>query len=386
MKKMYIRYLLLLLIFVLTDFSHAEEKASELSSYFSSDYQNARGKFIAAAQAIGANTESFQNPHAGPQGEPLYMDVAVIGSRSAKDVLVLSSGTHGVEGFAGSAIQTGLLREGIYLASKSNVSIVMIHAINPYGFAYLRRFNEDNVDLNRNFIDHSGVYPPNDGYRELADVIFPKSLFTWENIKLQLRLLWYRLKNGKIALKKAISGGQYEYPQGLFFGGHYETWSSRTLREIVRRYLSHAHRVIFVDFHTGLGPYGNAEVIMNVKTNSPAYQRAAQWWGDRVKTTVSHESVSIHLPASLKLAIPKMLPKAEVTAVSLEFGTYPAKEVFWALRAENWLYHCGGENHPEAQKIKTDLLRAFYPNKETWKLQIWQQGKEVVELALTHFK
>jgi hypothetical protein len=360
----------------------AEATKPKVIDYFSIDYQEARKKFLEAAQAVGVSIESFQNPHSGPQGKALYMDVAAIGSRDATDVLVLGSGTHGVEGFAGSGIQTGLLREGIASSIKPNVRIIMIHAINPYGFEHLRRSNEDNIDLNRNFIDHSKPYPINDGYAELADVISPKSISVWENTKLRLSLLWYRLRYGKAALIQALSGDQFTHPQGIFFGGHHETWSNKTLKEIARRYLSNAKRVIFIDFHTGLGPHGDAEVIMNVKANSTPFKHAVQLWGGRVKTTVNGGSVSVDLLASLKLAIPKMIPQAEVTAVSLEFGTYPAKEVFLALRAENWLHHYGGEDHPNAQKIKSELLRVFYPNTDEWKLQVWQQGKEIVDQAL----
>jgi hypothetical protein len=79
-----------------------------------------------------------------------------------------------------------------------------------------------------------------------------------------------------------------------------------------------------------------------------------------------------------------MLPDAEITAVSLEFGTVEPKQVFKALRAENWLHHHGGIDNPNAKEIKTEILRAFYPNDDTWKQQVWQQGKEVVEQILSH--
>ncbi len=68
------------------------------------------------------------------------------------------------------------------------------------------RFNEDNVDLNRNFADHTKPYPPNHGYNELANVISPNSIFFWSNIKTGFRLFWYRLKNKKNKLKVAITG------------------------------------------------------------------------------------------------------------------------------------------------------------------------------------
>lgn len=352
--------------------------------YFSFDYTEAREKFLEAAYAINANVESFKNPNAGPGNKPLYIDVALLGPKEAKVALVLISGTHGVEGFAGSGIQTGLLHEGISASLKPDMNILMIHAINPYGFAHLRRFNEDNVDLNRNFLDHSQAYPVNQGYKELRDAINPKSISFWVNIKSRLKFLWYRLKEGKTALSEAISRGQYEYPQGLFYGGQFETWSNKSIRAVADRYLSEAERVVVIDFHTGLGPYGYGEIILNEPKESPAYKRAVAWWGDRVKTTVSEESVSVHIKGSLKLAIPEMLPNAEVTAVSLEFGTYPPKKAFWALRSENWLYHHGGKEHPNAKEIKADLLQAFYPEEDEWKFQVWEQGKDVVRQALVN--
>ena len=266
------------------------------------------------------------------------------------------------------------------------MGLIMIHAINPYGFAHLRRSNEDNIDLNRNFIDHTKPYPENEGYKKLADVLLPKSLNTWTEMKLRIRLLWYRLKYGSAAMKRAVSGDQFSHPTNIFFGGHHEAWSNRMLKKILKRYLSNAKRVIFIDFHTGLGPFGSAEIILNVSSDSPEYQRAVQMWGDLVKTTVSGDSLSVHLQSSLKLAIPRTIPQAEVTAVSLEFGTYSAKEVFLALWAENWLYHYAGDNHPKTQEIKAELLRAFYPNTDEWKQLIWNHGQVIVDQALRHFQ
>ena len=279
MKKIHIQSIVILVVFVWIGCVQAEQIGLGTSPYFSSDYQEARHKFLEASTAIGASIESFKNPNSGPGGEPLYTDVAVIGPKDAKAILVLGSGTHGVEGFAGSGIQIGLLRQDIASSLKPNMSIVMIHAINPYGFSHLRRFNEDNVDLNRNFVDHTKPYPPNQGYKELANAISPKSISFWSNIKTGFRLFWYRLKNGKNELKVAISGGQYTHPHGLFYGGQSETWSNKTIRTIASRYLSNAECLIIVDFHTGLGPYGNAEVLLNEPKESIAYKRAVEMWG-----------------------------------------------------------------------------------------------------------
>jgi hypothetical protein len=288
-----------------------------------------------------------------------------------------------VEGFAGSGIQTGLLLEGIASRLPPGVRLVMIHGVNPYGMAHLRRFNEDNVDLNRNFRDHSEHPPDNKGYDKLARWIAPRSISFWSEVGSWSRLLSYRLTAGTQAMQEAVSLGQYSHPDGLFYGGAFETWSNKTMQSIAMRYFSDADRVVVVDVHTGLGAFGAAEIILNDLVTAPNYRRALAIWGpERVRSTAAGESVSPHLDASLKRAFTNWLPRVEVTAVSLEFGTLPPMDVFKALRAENWLHQHGDPFHSKSKKIKACLLRAFHPDSDEWEAQVWQQGKTIVEQAL----
>ena len=270
----------------------------EKHRHFSFSYSDARENFLGAAQDAGGIIESISNPHVGPDGEPLFMDVAFVGAEDAQRILVVSSGTHGVEGYAGSAIQTGILREGIATWLPDGVGLLMIHAINPYGMAHLRRFTEDNVDLNRNFRVQTEPPPKKPSYEKLADVIAPQSLSFWPEVVSWSRLLWVRLTAGKAASQAVVSGGQYSHPNGLFYGGMSDTWSNKTVRSIVRRYLSHTNQVIVIDVHTGLGKFGTAENILNVPEDSPEYHRALAFWGSTlVKTTATGQSVSTHLDA-----------------------------------------------------------------------------------------
>lgn len=353
--------------------------------HFSTSYRVARQRLLDATRASGGSIESVRNPHLGPEGEPLFMDVAYFGPGDAGKVLLVSSGTHGVEGFAGSGIQIRLLREGIAERLPSDVGLMMIHGINPFGMAHWRRVNEDNVDLNRNFRDHSTLYPNNRGYEELADVIAPVSISFWREVASWSRVGWLWLTAREAAVA-AVTEGQYSHPEGLFHGGTADAWSKTTVKTMVPKYLSDASRVVFVDFHTGLGEYASGEVILNVPAHSPEYRRALDMWGpERTRTTVEGNSVSKHLEASLKLAVPGMLPAAEVTAVTLEFGTVPILDAFKALRAENWLHHNGGPDNPRRQQLKTCLLRAFHPAAPDWEESVWEQGLEVVERALESF-
>ena len=350
--------------------------------YFSDDYGEARSKFLDACGATDIQVESFQNPNAGPKGELLFTDVADLGPREANAVLVLGSGTHGVEGFCGSGIQTGLLAEGLASNLMADQRVVMIHAMNPYGFAHLRRANEDNVDLNRNFVDHSKPHPGNPDYDALANVIAPRTFWPIASGVSLARLRLHQFIHGKAALQAAITSGQYVHQQGLFYGGQFAVWSNKTFATIVQRKLAGAARVAFVDFHTGLGPHGHGEIITNELFGSPAYKRAVTWWGDRVKTTKGGEAVSADLTGPIKVALSVVLPQSQVTAVSLEFGTSPPMTVFRAMQAENWLHHHGGPDHPRVAKIKSEMRRVFYPDLDDWKALVWHQANDVVEKAL----
>jgi len=356
---------------------------SVITDYFSADYAEARGKFLDAAKAAGVAVESRLNDNAkAPDGSALYTDVVKLGTPDAPGTLFIQSGTHGVEGFCGSGVQVGFLSSLEKRELPATVQIVLIHAINPYGFAWLRRVNEDNVDLNRNFVDHALPYPENTEYDELADLIAPKDIAEEVMRDANAKLRAYSEANGPMALQAAISQGQYTHKDGVYYGGVFETWSNKTFRDIVSGAAAQSKAVGLIDFHTGLGPYGYGELIIETAPEDPASVRAHAWWGDSVKSTVSGESVSAHLSGTIDGAFETIVPEAEATAGAIEFGTKPSNEVFRALRKDNWLHAFGDPDGPEAAAIKAEIRAAFYPDAEDWKEMIWARGREVIDQAI----
>lgn len=224
-----------------------------VASYFSSDYDEARGKFLGAAASAGAEIAHIRNPARGPGGGELFTDTAWVGPKDAARVLVTMSATHGVEGFCGSGVQVGWFDKNLHMEMEDGFALLAIHAINPHGFAWLRRVTEDNVDLNRNFIDHNAPYPTNEGYDELHEAICPRE---WNDAAIAETgkvIEAYLAKHGARSLQSAISGGQYSHADGLFFGGHAHTWSHDTLLKIFADHLAKARHVAVIDYHTGLG-------------------------------------------------------------------------------------------------------------------------------------
>ena len=121
---------------------------------FSDSYVEARRRFLDTARSAGATITSYRHPLPGPDGEDIATDVARIGASGARNILAVGSGTHGVEGYCGSGVQAALMCEDIASDLPDDTALIFIHAINPWGFAWGRRVNEDNVDLNRNFLLH----------------------------------------------------------------------------------------------------------------------------------------------------------------------------------------------------------------------------------------
>jgi hypothetical protein len=102
---------------------------------FAADYGEAREKFLAAARIAGATHHRYDNPTKGPRGEALSTDVARLGPEDASKIVMTISSTHGVEGYCGSGVQVDWLAGVGAAGLPPDTAAVMVHAINPYGFA-----------------------------------------------------------------------------------------------------------------------------------------------------------------------------------------------------------------------------------------------------------
>ena len=309
------------------------------------------------------------------------MDVAREGADDASHLLILSSGCHGVEGFCGSGVQVHALRDAGWrrMARDSGVAVLYIHALNPYGFSHLRRVTHENVDLNRNFHDFSQPLPVNAAYRELHRLLLPE---VWPpdaaNAAAVAQLIAER---GMPAFQAAVSGGQHEFADGLFFGGRGPTWSQLILRKVLAEHGRRCRRLAWIDLHTGLGPSGVGERIFACADDKAALARARAWWGEGITSIYDGSSTSAFLTGLMWMAAYQECAQAEYTGIALEYGTQPMDQVMHALRGDHWL-----ALHPEASpaqrgQIKQDLLRVFYTDTDLWRGQVIAQAREALTQA-----
>lgn len=349
---------------------------------FAGDYAEARAKFLTAASVAGANVRNYPHPLKGMQGEALATDVALLGNPDASSMLVLVSATHGVEGFCGSAAQVDFLR--IARALPESVAVLLVHAINPHGFSWLRRVTEDGIDLNRNYIDFNEPFPENPGYEELADAILPAELSGQAMQEANARLAAFEARYGRVAYEEALSSGQYTHPDGLFYGGTAPTWSCLTSEAIMHDYhLAARQHVGLLDFHTGLGPFGYGEPICDHPPGSRAVKLARDWYGDSVTEPALGTSCSVVKFGLSDFGWQRRIGEP-LLFIALEFGTYDVNDLMYVLRADHWLHRHGTPDlfSDQARAVKAAIRRHFYPETSEWQQMVISRSRECIGQAL----
>jgi hypothetical protein len=279
-------------------------------------------------------------------------------------------------------VQNALLADAGFqrAANEADVALLLVHALNPYGFSWWRRTTQENVDLNRNWHDFSRPLPANPGYDAIAHLVVPAH---WPpGPEVEAGLAAYAAQHGPRALQTAISAGQYEHPQGLYYGGRNPTWSHQTLRHVLKEHGRRCARLAWIDLHTGLGPSGHGERIFACADDDTALARARAWWGAQVTSIYDGTSSSALLTGMMWNAAYEECAQAEYTGIAMEYGTLPMLDVINALRADQWL-----ENHPDtpaaqSQAIKRQVRDAFYTDTAAWKQQIVDQGLQAARQAV----
>ena len=333
---------------------------------FSSTYAEARHRFLDAARAVNADVHSHALDAASP--DKLSIDVATLGEPH-DPALVISSGIHGVEGYFGSAVQLALLQQLKLANHRKHIRYVLIHGVNPYGFARGRRVNEENVDLNRNFMLNARAYAgAPEGYARLNGLLNPASPPSpFEPFK--LKMLWKISTLGLQALKQSVAGGQYEYPRGLFFGGTGACASTRIVQNNCDAWLAASPRIVHLDLHSGLGPFGTYKLLLNEAPDSQHYAWYIKAFGAEHIEPPTGET-AYQTTGEFGLWMQRHFHAREYRFGCAEFGTYSVIRVLAALRAENRAHHYCAMDSAEFVRAKNELRECFCPDSALWRQRV----------------
>jgi hypothetical protein len=385
------------------------------TEYYSPDYVTARDRFLAAAKDLRATVQSHAFHAKGPNNESLTMDVAILGDPEAEHVVIISSGLHGVEGFFGSAIQLAwLLTRGDACSQPPRTRLVMAHALNPFGFAWRRRSNENNVDLNRNFLDDRNFVQTDPSYKEsraayerLASFLNPASRPSrWEPYRIKTALWILSVgydarrrarEQGKLAprrsalkaildlglleLHKSLPVGQYEHPTGLFYGGAQPEETVRVVRDCLPSWVGGAAEVAHVDLHSGLGKHAEYRLLLADEKGSEIERWASEWFGDGVVEAWDART-DYNARGLMAKDLRDRFPHTRYHYLTAEFGTYPGVRVLGALRAENRAHFFDRPGTNTHRWAKRQVMEAFCPSASRWRNEVVKNGLTIIDQAV----
>lgn len=351
--------------------------SSQALSVFCPSYVSAKSLFLALIKA---------NPHVATSGsfplaDTLTVDVnlsseyAWLGPQHAENVVVIISGTHGVEGFAGAAIQNDFIQQlDDDFLLPTNTAVLVIFALNPFGFLHSRRCDEQGIDLNRNFIDFSRSRPMNSGYQTLAPAIYMHD----DTCRAQ-RFDQYRQEHGQTAYEIAMSGGQYSDALGPFFGGLDKAHGRKVIEALIVLFNLAQRHLVVLDIHTGLGPYGHGELINDHPFNSVGFHQANTWFGASVTSPAVGDSSSVPKLGLLDYCWHDIMLERGCF-VTLEFGTYGTQALFDVILND----HRSWATADTEQIAKSaELMQAhFYPMDTYWRELVLIKGRQVIQQAL----
>jgi Protein of unknown function (DUF2817) len=381
------------------EYGHHHQWKGNTCHVFSSTYEVARQRFREACpnDAAIALPVVTDDPEKGDDTTAVYtMDVCVVPGR-APGLVVHVSGTHGIEGYAGSAIQVAYLanrRPNQEEEDPMDPTVVLIHAFNPYGMAKHRRFNENNVDLNRNGLSDTewstfAIQHWNyDTFERLRPFFVPSLVGTyfWPSVIKTMALAVVSIaKDGIPTLKKAMVGGQYHDPSAIFYGGKKREASYDVLDAWLQTFLpSHTTRddvMTWIDVHTGLGKSGEDTLL--TKADALNRHEICQWFNgthcsadDAASVNQGYEQVRGGVIDHIRRThFASATTRQQPLLFAQEFGTIPLILVGLALILENAAHQQGLD-----WSLRT-TRHAFCPPSAPWRIKILQNGLRVIQQA-----
>jgi hypothetical protein len=264
------------------------------------------------------------------------------------------------------------------LAKYRDTRLVFVHAHNPHGWAWLRRVNEDNIDINRNYCDFESPYPNNEAYDEVRELFLPEEF----DDEAKAAILAWADKNGMQKFATVALAGQRVDPQGIFYGGHEPVWSRETMYATLPGLVSGQKRAVLLDFHTGVGEFGQGTILHLYGRDSAEDQLFKSWYDGKVAgemEEIDNDEIDHAQGGAFMSGFHRVLPDHETYALVVEYGTVGIQRVLFALIADNWLYAKGDPDSQIGQDIKQEILDTLYGNTPEWHSGVWEHGSWLIE-------
>ncbi len=367
--------------------------------YFQETYGECRRSFrtlceLARLRHRGVQVESLHVK--SRKDSDLTIDCCYVPARSRyRNLVIMTSGVHGVEAFAGSAVQQMFIKTILPEMDLTETGVLLIHGINPFGFKYLRRVTENNVDLNRNFYTDQGAFEKrkeNRRYRMFHSLMNPDRPARLNMVKralLQGKTLYYGMRYTTKKIRTAMLQGQYDYENGIYFGGKKFEQQKELLEQLLIRYCRMYMNVMEIDLHTGYGTRGTLHLFPS-PISDPLSRRAF----DRVFLgyELLRDDESYEINGDFTVFIGGLIPIDRIyVPITFEYGTSDTQTIIGSLASsstlilENQAHHFGSISDGDSEAIKKRFLEMFYPSSEKWRISIIQSTAKILPEIITRF-
>jgi len=367
-------------------------------NYFYESYDENRDRFVNLSLSL---KNQFKGVEISRRLVPSKVDtdlsidtVYIPAQRKPEKIIIMTSGVHGIEGFTGSAIQRYFMREVLDSNELEGIGVLIIHAVNPYGYKYGRRVSENNIDMNRNFDVGIGLFEEkNEYYAKVDKLLNPQKRATagfFENGVFFIRTAGHILKYSMKTLRVSILKGQYEFMHGIFYGGNDFESQKQWLEDLILEKVKDYKYIFVIDIHTGYGQRGKLHILPgNVH--------------DTERNTLLEkmfEGYKLDRPGKKFIAVKGgfrdyvgnlISSEKKYTGTLFEFGTLDSHKLAGAIRSlhntilENQGFHHGYKNEKKEKRIKVRFREMFFPSSEIWRSKIMEQAGNILPVLMNRY-
>lgn len=375
------------------------EQNMPFSKYFANtaDYDDVRQNLKALVQSLRDNGATVSvGEYAVDEADGLYIDSIFLPAKSKnQNLIILTTGVHGIEGYIGSAMLNVFFEEIYPTLNTENTGVMVIANVNPYGMKYMRRYNENNVDLNRNFIIDWDNFDlaSNKDYPEVKNFLQPEKKIGnafWHEVGFWGKLGFNAVTKGADKISDALLTGQYEYPDGVYYGGNGDEKSTAYLKSVFSECLDGEYEnLVHIDIHSGYGPRYNMVIFNSVYETMTEKETKKAFGYDYV---ISHDSESFYATTGdttdffYRLADSKNSQK-DLFSTCFEFGTIGDGFIDSILSLkytvdENRQHFYPSSNKTTAKVVEEHYKELFYPTETKWREKTVEDFKAATDGVL----
>ncbi len=367
------------------------------SESFYTTYDEIRAHLKERVEMLKADGVKVEvSEHAIDESDDLYIDNIYLPAEDDKEnLIVLTTGVHGMEGYIGSVMLDVFFDEIYPTLDTEDTGVLIVANVNPYGMKYMRRYNENNVDLNRNFIIDWDSFDlaSNKDYPEVKEFLQPEGKIgnaLWHEVGFYLSLAKEALTKGADKVSDALLTGQYEYAKGVYYGGNGDEKSTTYLKGVFDDCLEGEYEnIVHIDIHSGYGPRYNMVIFNSVYETMTEAETKKAFGYDYV---ISHDSESFYATTGdttdffYRLAEKKNTDK-ELFSTCFEFGTIGDSFMDSILSLkytvdENRQHWYPTENETTKEVVRENYYELFYPTETEWREKTVADFKTATEGVL----